>query len=329
MRRSILSSILIGSFFINGCGGSGSSPKKAQLDGNFTITIDKIDKQANSAKIHIVTDINEANYVFDNNKIIPMSEGTVHDGYIVIKSGKHYIKVCSDKHGTICSFEQGILVSHNVDANAYKKYSIEEASSALTNDGSKLLYFGNDGIIYSYNLSSETSTALIDTEQNSWSGGLAYFNNTTYYFSKTFEGTIGKIDISSQKIENLTQTNFPDGLDLINNKLYAVTNDRSGEITIFDLEGKKTGTLSTSIPDITGITHTSKFLYILSENGNIYQVDSTSGKSEKIFTNDDLFTKGNNFQGLEAITILNNYIYVSYIDDMSIYKIDINVHDYE
>ena len=116
---------------------------------------------------------------------------------------------------------------------------------------------------------------------------------------------------------------------MTNNRIYAVTNDRSNILSIFDLDGKKMGTLATGVPDITGITHTNKYLYILSEDGNIFQVDSTTGKSNKIFTNDNLFTRGNNNQGLEAITILNNYIYVSYIDDVSIYKIDINLNDYE
>jgi len=328
MRRSILSSILVGLFFVHGCGGSGSSPKTVQLDGNVTITIDKINKQANTAEIHIVTDINEATYVFDNNKIIPMSRGTVHDGYIVIKSGKHYIKVCSDKPGTICSFEQGILVSHNVDANAYKKYTIESPSGALTNDGSKLVYGTNDGSIYTFDLDSNKSS-LMYSEISSRLGGLAYFNENTYYYSLNRSATIGVVNVSTQTTKKIAKTTFPDGLDVFNKKIYSVTTDRSGELTIFDLEGKKTGTLSTSIPDITGITHTSKFLYILSEDGNIYQVDSTLGKSERIFTNDNLFTKGNNNQGLEAITILDNYIYVSYIDDIGIYKIDINVHDYE
>jgi hypothetical protein len=313
-----------------GCGGGSKSTSDAvKLDGNVTVNIEKIDKQTNQAQIHIVTDIGEANYVFDKNKVIPMDKGTVQDGYIILRSGQHYIKVCADEPGKICSFEQGILVSHNVDAKAYKKYSIEAPSAGLTHNGSNLIYAGNDGNIYAFDLSLESSTILVSTGGNSWSGGLAYINDTTYYLSKTFERTIGKIDTSTGKIDILAKTNFPDGLDVMDNKIYAVTNDSSGELSIFDLEGKKTGTLSTTIPDITGITHSSKYLYILSENGNIFQVNATTGKSNKIFTNDNLFTKGNNLQGLEAITILNNYIYVSYIDDIGIYKIDINIKGYE
>jgi len=330
MTKNILVSFLIGLLVMNGCGGGGNSTSnEVKLDGNVTISIETIDKKSNKAKIHIVTDIGEANYVFDNNKIVTMDEGTVHDGYIILQSGRHYIKVCSDEPGRICSFEQGILVSHNVDAEAYKKYSIETPSSGLTNDGSKLVYAGNDGNIYTFDLSSESSTVLVSTGGKSWTGGLAYVNDTTYYFSKSYEKTIGKIDTSTGKIDHLAKTNFPDGLDVVNNKIYAVTNDSSGELSVFDLEGKKTATLSTTIPDITGITHTSKYLYILSENGNVFQVDATTGESNRIFTNDNLFTKGNNQQGLEAITILNNYIYVSYIDDIGIYKIDVNLKDYE
>ena len=328
MRKSIFMSLFIGLIIINGCGGN-RKDKNRNLEGNVTISIQKIDKQTNKARIHIVTDINEASYVFDNNKIIPIEEGTVQDGYIIIYSGRHYIKVCKDKPGTICSFEQDILVSHNVDAEKYKKYAIEITSGGLTNDGSNLIYGGSDGNIYKYDLSSTKSTVLASTGNTSWTGGLTYVNKTTYYFSKSNQRTINKINISTEKINTIARTNFPDGLDIFNNRIYAVTNDSSGILSIFDLEGKKIDTLSTTIPDITGISHTNKYLYILSEDGNIFQVDSTTGKSNKIFTNDNLFTQGNNYQGLEAITILNNYIYVSYIDDVSIYKIDINLKEYE
>jgi len=299
------------------------------LEGNVTITIEKVDKQSNSAKVHIVTDINEVAYVFDNNKTIPIDEGTIHDGYIILHSGKHYIKLCSDEPGTICSFEQGILVSHNIDTEAYKKYSIEIPAGGLTNNGTQLVYAGRDGNIYTYNLSSKTSTLLVSTGNSSWTGGLAYVNDTVYYFSKSLQGTINKINPVTGKIDILAYTNFPDGLDIFNNKIYTVTNDVSGVLSIFNLAGEKIGTLSTTVPDITGITHTQKYLYILSEDGNIFQVNPSTGATNQIFTNDNLFTKGNNYHGLEAITILNNYIYVSYIDDVSIYKIDINLNDYE
>jgi len=329
MKKSMLSTLFIGLIMLNGCGGDNGTPHEKNLEGNVTITIERVDKQANSAKVHIVTDINEAAYLFDNSKIIHMNEGTVHNGYIILRSGQHHIKVCSDEPGTICSFEQGILVSHNVDADAYKKYPIEVSSASLTNNGSVLVYGGNDGNIYTYNLSSQSSNLLVSTGRNSWVSGLAYVNNTTYYFSKAYERTINKINPSTEKIDTLAYTNFPDGLDVFNNKIYAVTNDRSGVLSIFNLAGTKTGTLTTTVPDITGITHSRKYLYILSENGNIFQVNATTGVSKKIFTNDNLFTKGNNLQGLEAITILNNYVYVSYIDDVGIYKIDINLKDYE
>lgn len=327
-----LKQILIGATVVafTACGGGGSTGETVQqLEGNLTITIVKVDKQANTARIHIVTDINEAAYVFDNNKLISMDEGTVSDGYIIIRSGKHLIKVCSDEPGIICSFEQGILVSHNVDADAYKKYNIEESSGGLTTDGNQLIYGTNNGSIYSLDLGSEESSLLVEASDNSRVGGLTYFDANTYYFSNTDTGYIRKIHIDDSSIINIATLPFPDGLDLFNQKLYAVTTDRSGLLTIMDLKGNKKGTLETNIPDITGIAHTAKNLYILSEDGNIFQVNPNTGASNQIFTNDNLFTKGNNNNGLEAITILNNYVYVSYIDDVSIYKIDIDLLDYE
>ena len=327
-----LKQILIGATVVafTACGDGGNTGEEVQqLEGNLTITIDNVDKQTNTARIHIVTDINEAAYVFDNNKLTSMDEGTVSDGYIIIRSGKHLIKVCSDEPGVICSFEQGILVSHNVDADTYQKYNIEETSAGLTTNGNQLIYGTMSGNIYSLDLGSKKSSLLVETLDNSMIGGLTYFNANTYYFSRTFGGNIGKIDISNNTSEDIARLPFPDGLDLFNQKLYVVTNDSSGLLTILDLDGKKTGTLKTNIPDITGIAHTAKNLYILSEDGNIFQVNPNTGESNQIFTNDNLFTKGNNNYGLEAITILNNYLYVSYIDDVSIYKIDINLLDYE
>ncbi len=331
MQKIVFFTLFIGFFILNGCGGGNSveNTKKKILEGNLSIKIEKVDKQTNEAKIHIVTDINEANYVFDNNKTVQIAEGTVHDGYIILKAGRHYIKVCSDKPGTICSFEQGILVYHNVEADKYKKYPIEVSSGGLTNDGKYLVYGGVDGNIYTYDISTKNSTPLISVNDNSIISGLAYLNKNTYFFSRAYKRSISKINITTGEVNPFANTSFPDGLDIFKNKIYTVTADVSGVLTIFNLNGKKIGTLSTSIPDITGITHSNKFLYILSEDGNIYQVDPSNGKSWKIFTNDNLFTKGNNYQGLEAITILNNYIYVSYMDDVSIYKIDINIKDYE
>ena len=298
------------------------------LEGNVSLTIEKVDKQTNEAKVHIVTDINEADYVFDNNKSISMDEGTVQDGYITLHSGRHHIKVCSDEPGTICSFEHGILVSHNVDAEVYKKYDIEVPSYGLTNNGTELVYAGADANIYTYDLSLKSSTFLV-SNGNRRSNGLAYVNGATYYFSEKYGGTIRKINTLTGSIDTLARTNFPDGLDVFNNKIYAVTNDRNNILSIFDLDGEKIGTLVTDVPDITGITHTRKYLYILSEDANIFQVNPTTGETNRIFTNDNLFTRGNNNSGLEAITILNNYIYVSYVNDVSIYKIDINLNDYE
>jgi hypothetical protein len=90
---------------------------------------------------------------------------------------------------------------------------------------------------------------------------------------------------------------------MFNNKIYTITDDRSGVSSIWSLDGSKIGTLNTSISDIVGI-------------------------SQKLFNN-GLFSGGNVSNGLEAITILNDKIYVSYIDDESIYLIDIDLSQYE
>jgi hypothetical protein len=321
---SIVSLVMM--FTISGCGGGNGSVKV--LDGNFTVTLVQTDKQTNTAKLHIVSTVEEALYVFSNNLRITLDSGTISDGYVTVKSGINNIKLCSDDKSNKCSYESKVLVSTSLNARVYKKYILENESAGLTTKGNKLIYGAENGNIYSLDLNSESSNYLYNTG-SSLIGGLTFIKNNSFYFSQTFKGAIYKLDIDKGNHAKISSLPFPDGLDYYKSELYSVTNDRSGIITIMDREGKKIRTINTRISDLTGIAHSDNYLYVLSEDADIYQVNSKTGKSYRIFTNDNLFTEGNSNNGLEAITILNDKIYVSYIDDQSIYEININLKDYE
>ena len=159
--------------------------------------------------------------------------------------------------------------------------------------------------------------------------GITYNGNNNYFYSGAYDKGIYNLNLNDSSQRRIASSNFPDGLDLYKNKLYVVSNDRSGILTILNTDGEQLSTLNTGISDITGITHTDDFLYILSEDGEIFQTNPTTGKSIKIFVNNNLFEAGNNNNGLEAITILNKKIYVSYINDTSIYLINIDLAQYE
>jgi hypothetical protein len=311
-------------------GGSSDTPDTPEIT-SIKISVDSVDYNNNTGMILISVDASDytSSTIYDYQKIIELYSGTIENGYIKLESGKHLIKVClTNAGGETCSDSEPIYITKNISLDDYIKYQLETASGGLSNDGNKILYGTNDGTIYSYNLNSEESTFEANTE-NTRIGGLAYVSDNTLIYSGTSNSKINKINLSTGVTENITSLPFPDGLDFFNDKIYSVTNDTSGIVTIFNLDGTKEGKLNTGIDDITGISHTDKYLYILSEDGHIYQTDPSDGHSNRIFVNNNLFEMGNNRNGLEAITVLNNKIYVSYINDSSLYLIDIDLSLYE
>ncbi len=208
--------------------------------------------------------------------------------------------------------------------------AMKGAGQGMTNDGSNIIYGTNDGIIHSLDPVTEIITDLDNRGEKI--SGLAYRSNGEYFYSSISSGTINALNINNHTNEVISKTAWPDGLDLYRGKIYVVTENHNGNITILNTKGEKYGTIDTGIDDIVGITHTEKFLYILAESGNIYQTDSETGTSNLMFINDSLIEHVDGLLGLEAITILNNYIYVSNVsseDNSNIYKIDINLSDHE
>jgi hypothetical protein len=245
--------------------------------------------------------------------------------------GSQYKKYCNDE-----LIVQGKL-STPLGIELYKKFPIEDASAGMDHNETHILYATQKGELYALDLNESNSTLIASLTQNYLVNGLDYFEKQIYYYSYTvpFSASLPssysmeRVDLNTTITQTLTSTPFPDGLDIYQNKIYSVTNDLSGVLTIFDINGSYLDQLDTGIDDIVGISHTEYFFYILSEDGDIYQTNPTTGESKRIFNNDNLFEKGNNDKGLEAITVFNNYVYISYINDSSIYRIDVNLSNYE
>lgn len=334
--KILFADIVIGLFLLTGCGIDPSNDDTPTSVLNLAAITDlnleivDVNKSTNIAQVHITSKVENALTfdIYDNNNLTPLQSGTVEDGYLSVSSGVHNVQVCAnDKEEKVCSDVIPLLISENLDLASYKKVATVDESRALTNDGKNLIYGTVNGELYSLDLTTEESIFLYNVQIII--SGLAYDYEGSYYYSSTETDKMSHLDINNTLDQKLASIPFPDGLDLYNGEIYTVENDLSGTVLVLDKNGTTQRRLSTGISDITGITHTNKYLYILSEDGEIFQTNSLTGVSNKIFTNDNFFSAGNATTGLEAITILNNKFYVVYVDDKSIYRIDINIEEYE
>ncbi len=308
----------------------GVDNKEKPIINSVSYSIGDVNTQNNTAYVSVISDIEkeDSTKIYDNGISLDFESGNAINGSIILSSGKHKLKVCAEnKDGTVCSDEKTYFISENLSLNLYKKYPLVNKSTALTNDGKDLVYGTKKGELYKLNLNTKKSSKILNI--NEQASGLAYISSNSYFYSNTNLDRIYKLTISSNTKENISSTSFPDGLAYYNNRIYSVTNDRSGILTIFNTNGDIYDTLDTGIDDICGLAHSKKYLYILGEDGSIYQTNPKTGTSNKIFTNSNLFDKDSGYNGLEAITVLNNYIYVSYINDSSIYKINLDLSKYE
>ncbi len=216
--------------------------------------------------------------------------------------------------------------------SAYTTFTIEASAHAMTNNGSELVYATIDGLLYSLNPATGVSTFIYDVNpfnDNLLIGGLSYIGNNQFLYSSVRDNIISRLDITADEAEVITEIKFADGLDAYSNRIYSVTYNKSGILTVFDMDGTELYTLDTEIDDMVGVANSSKYLYILSESGNIYQTSRETGQSQLIIENEDLFETGESFGGVEAIDILNNYIYLSNVNDSTVYRINQNIRTFE
>ena len=216
--------------------------------------------------------------------------------------------------------------------SAYATFIIEESAHAMTNNGIELVYATIDGLLYSLNPATGVSTFIYDVNpfnDNLLIGGLSYIGNNQYYYSPVRDNTVNRLNIATDEAEVIADIKFADGLDFYNNKIYTVTYNQSGILTVLDMDGTELYTLDTGIDDMVGVAHSDRYLYILSESGDIYQTNSETGKSQLIIENEDLFETGESFGGVEAIDVLNNYIYLSNVNDSTVYRINQDIRTFE
>jgi outer membrane protein assembly factor BamB len=336
MIKSVIISFLIGLSLLTGCGEGMDFKEDATSVVNLTSVTDidleiiSEDKQKNTAQVHITSKVDDAVdiSIYDNSKKVSLDSGTVEDGLFTLSSGTHDVQVCAIEEGEEkCSRIIPLLISENLALSSYKKIPILDESFSLTNDGKNLFYGTGTGELYALDLDTQESTLFYNV--HTLVNGLVFENQDNFYYSSVYTGAVSHLDIKEGTEQNLANLNFPDALDLYNGELYVVENDQSGILSVFNKNGTVQRRVNTEISDITGITHTDKYLYILSEDGEIFQTNSATGKSVKIFTNDNFFTAGNNTKGLEGITIFDNNFFVTYVDDKSIYRINIDIKAYE
>ncbi|MBN2824212.1 MAG: PKD domain-containing protein, partial [Campylobacterales bacterium] len=219
-------------------------------------------------------------YLFDEELTFGLEYCRAGCQVILSQDGSSYQKFCNYALVT-----EGKL-STPLDIELYEKIAIKEPSAGMDNNATHILYATQSGILYAMDIEDYNSTAIANLTDNYLVNGLAYYQDELYYYSYTIPATtqsytsyhIESVDLNTTVVTPQTATRFPDGLDIYNDKIYSVTYDVSGELSIFDLNGSYLDALETGIDDIVGIAHTQYYLYILSEDGDIYQTNPYTGE---------------------------------------------------
>jgi outer membrane protein assembly factor BamB len=205
---------------------------------------------------------------------------------------------------------------------------IKTPAHALTNNGRELVYATVDGFLYTLDPVTGKSKKLYDIEPDTANlliGGLSHIEKNRYYYSSIHEHIIRRIDHDNGKTERKAHIGLADGFDLFDDKIYSITHDQNDTLTVYDKDGEKPYTLSTGIDDMVCIAHSDIYLYVLSEECNVFQVDAKTGKSRLVVRTEDNFERRDSFGGAEAIDIFKNHIYLSNVDDSSICQSDIDI----
>ena len=130
--------------------------------------------------------------------------------------------------------------------SAYSTFLLEAPAHAMTNNGSELIYATIDGLLYSLNPATGVSTFLYDVNpfnDNLLIGGLSYIGNNQFFYSPVRDNTVNRLNIATDEAAVIADIKFADGLDVYNNKIYTVTYNKSGMLTVLDLDGTELYTL--------------------------------------------------------------------------------------
>lgn len=213
----------------------------------------------------------------------------------------------------------------------YSSFPIEAGAHALTNNGRYLVYGTVGGLLYSLDVETGNSEFLYDLNDNIPGlliGGLAYIEENQYYYGAAHKSTINHLDIDTGESVTIANNIFPDGIDLYNGMIYSITTDRSDVLTVFNMDGSKRGAMPTDVEDMVAIAHSENYLYILSEDSDIYQVDPETGESHMVVDNSG-FEEGDSFGGVEGLDILDHYLYMTNVNDSTIYRVEIDIRAFE
>jgi hypothetical protein len=213
----------------------------------------------------------------------------------------------------------------------YTSFPIENGAHALTNNGKYLVYGTIDGLMYTLDVDTGKSTYLFDLNDyipGLLIGGLAYVGDNQYYYGAAHDASIRYLNIVSGEEETIATDIFPDGIDFYNNTIYSVTDDRDDRLTLIDTSGHTLNSIHTGINDFVAIAHSEKYLYILSEDSDIYQVDPETGSSHMVVDNSG-FEEGDSFGGVEGLDILDHHLYMTNVNDSTIYRVEIDVRAFE
>ncbi|MEA2018250.1 MAG: hypothetical protein U9N59_07365 [Campylobacterota bacterium] len=293
---------------------------------SFTTNSMDYDSDNNQANLNISTNVlnigNGEIKFYNNGSDLNLSSGTYLDGNLTLPSGNNNLQVCieNDTDNVKVCKTNNILVEGALELDYYSKIELDYSSLALSTYDNKIVSSDkNTGKVYLYDTSTQENTEIFDVGYKV--NGITYLNNY-FYISSTSIDKVKKYDTEGNFIEDVKSFYFPDGIGTYNNLLYVVQNDDDENLAIVNPDTKSIiGTVKTGVPDIVGVVSQDTYLYILGENGDIYQYNTITGESIKFFNNTKFTGSGN--YGLEGITILGDYIYVTYVNDGSLYKIDI------
>jgi outer membrane protein assembly factor BamB len=242
-----------------------------------------------------------------------------------------------DQNGTVDDGDQNETIEEEIEKvdtpirPEYTSFPIENGAHALTNNGRYLVYGTINGLIYSLDVETGNSEFLFDLNDdipNILIGGLAYIGDNEYYYGAAHNSTIRQLNIVTGASHILADSIFPDGIDYFNGYIYSVTNNMDDRLTVFDTDGNIVTRISTGIEDFVAITHSDRYLYILSEEGDIYQVDPDTGDSHMVVNNTE-FEGGDSFGGVEGLDLLDHHLYMTNVNDSTIYRVEIDVRAFE
>jgi len=303
--------------------------------------LEKNDKEAKvELKVNIALPQNNALFyeakVYDNEKEVNVGflpqfdDNNYSTADMNLTGGFHKITVCQGVGSAdfspatirynVCK-SLDISVDLPLSSDKYtNKFELGFPSNALGSDDNYMYVIDrNNYYIYKINPSTNEKEKLFKV--SSYPNSLEIYDNY-FYVGQVGNNKITKYDANGSEVGSYN-VSFPDGLTILDKKIYSVAHDRDGKLLVMDLDFNQIGTFDTGLDDICGLAHDDKYLYILTESGDVYRIDPQTDEKIKIFNNQSFFRDNNTHYGIEGITVYNSYLWISYIDDESLYKIDV------